>query len=371
MTLARWIRDPYIVVSLLAILMSGSKLVGRFSLDDLSNVLPDLGQSISANSKSATPVNSQSAAPVNSHSKILLSAIQKKLAGTIVVSVEEHMDVDTNNLEKALASAETNDVIVVRSGEYKLTQFKLEKSITIRGEPENNHPLPKILLSSQNGIEVTSGSVLKLENIQVSNPEGLAFALNGGSIIANGLTINNARGGIYGHGNILEVTNSSFENINDIELVATGYESVKLYGDQFKNSKIGVLVEEYASAEITHTQFANTVFSALVLRSPFATLKVSDSEFIHNAGPAVAIARGCKAKFKDIQIVDGLEVGVFAESKSEIWCEGCTIQRNLAATQQEEVGKNFLFMGGTIQTESLKFDDAKGDSLFGRKPTKH
>jgi len=270
-----------------------------------------------------------------------------KVPGRWVVGKEGGPGVNCASLGDAVARAADGDSIVVQPGSYEVSVLA-SKSLTISGG--GSSPDAVELTNSLGPTFAIAGGRVLMQNLTIANTSEVdywALSVSRAALVLRNVNVKAASKGVKVQGADLDASDCEFEASSG--LAVSGKSKVKLAGVSVTGSVIGISVQDsLADLQLDDSHISGGGGVGLRV-SDGAWARVSGTTVSGNRYAGVMVASGAEIRVSKSQLTGNGECGAYIEENGKLVLEKVTLTRN-------KCGVGFAG-AGTLEVRGNKFAD--------------
>lgn len=270
-----------------------------------------------------------------------------KMPGRWVVGKDGGPGVNCASLGDAVARAADGDSIVVQPGSYEVSVLA-SKSLTISGG--GSSPEEVELTNSLSPTFAVTGGRVVMQNLTITNTSEVdywALSLSRAALVLRNVNVKSAGKGVKVQGGDLEASDCEFEASSGLSI--SGKSKVKLTGVSITGRVIGISAQDsLADLQLDDSHISGGGGVGLRV-SDGAWAKVSGTTISGNRYAGVMVASGAEIRVAKSQITGNGECGAYIEENGKLVLEKVTLTRN-------KCGVGFAG-AGALEARANKFAD--------------
>ncbi len=270
-----------------------------------------------------------------------------KTAGRWVVGKDGGAGVNCVSLGDAVARAADGDSIVVQPGSYEVSVLT-SKSLTISGG--GSSPDAVELTNSLGPTFAIAGGRVVMQNLTIANTSEVdywALSVSRAALVLRNVNVKAASKGVKVQGADLDASDCEFEASSG--LAVSGKSKVKLTGVSVIGSVIGISAQDsLADLQLDDSHISGGGGVGLRV-SDSAWARVSGTTISNNRYAGIMVASGAEVRVAKSQLTGNGECGAYIEENGKLVLEKVTLTRN-------KCGVGFAG-AGTLEVRGNKFAD--------------
>jgi len=270
-----------------------------------------------------------------------------KTPGRWVVGKNGGPGVNSASLGDAVARAADGDSIVVQPGTYEVSVLT-SKSLTISGG--GSSPEEVELTNSLSPTFAVAGGRVVMQNLTIANTSDMdywALSVSRGSLTLRNVNVKSASKGVKVQGANLDASDCTFEASSGLAI--SGKSKVKLTGVSVTGRVIGISAQDsLADLQLDDSHISGGGGAGLRV-SDGAWARVGGTTISGNRYAGVMVASGAEIRVSKSQLTGNGECGAYIEENGKLVLEKVTLTRN-------KCGVGFAG-AGTLEARNNKFAD--------------
>ncbi len=270
-----------------------------------------------------------------------------KIPGRWVVGKEGGTGVNCASLGDAVSRAVDGDSIVVQPGSYEVSVLA-SKSLTISGG--GSSPEDVELTNSLGPTFAISGGRMVMQNLTITNTSEVdywALSVSRGALVLRNVNIKSSGKGVKVQGGDLEASDCEFEA--GAGLSVSGKSKVKLTGVSITGRVVGITAQDsLADLQLDDSHITGGGGAGLRV-SDGAWARISGTTISGNRYAGIMVASGAEVRVAKSQLTGNGECGAYIEENGKLALERVTLTRN-------KCGVGFAG-AGSLEVRGNKFSD--------------
>lgn len=272
---------------------------------------------------------------------------EPKTPGRWVVGKEGGSGVNCVSLGDAVARAADGDSIVIQPGSYEVSVLA-SKSLTISGAGIS--PEEVELTNALGPTFAVSGGRMVMQNLTIANTSDVdywALSLSRGTLVLRNVNVKSSGKGVKVQGGDLEASDCEFEA--GAGLSVSGKSKVKLTGVSITGRVVGITAQDsLADLQLDDSHITGGGGAGLRV-SDGAWARISGTTVSGNRYAGLMVASGAEVRVSKSQLTGNGECGAYIEENGKLVLEKVTLTRN-------KCGVGFAG-AGTLEVRGNKFAD--------------
>ena len=270
-----------------------------------------------------------------------------RVPGRWVVGKPGETGVNCSSLGDAVTRAADGDSIALLPGTYEVSVLT-SKSLSISGGGRS--PEAVELTNSLNPTFAVSGGRLVMENLTISNTSEMdywALSVSRATVVLRSVNVRSSGKGVKVQGGDLEASDCEFEASTGLSV--SGKSKVKLTGVSITGRAIGVSAQDsQADLQVDGSHISGGGGAGLRV-SDGAWARVSGTTISGNRYAGIMVASGAEVRVSKSQLTGNGECGAYIEENGKLVLEKVTLTRN-------KCGVGFAG-AGSLEARGNKFAD--------------